>query len=52
LVFVALEELSPTVLSAFVVERAATGMARTTVRDTCGVLRVFLRYAHREGFVQ
>lgn len=46
-----LGELSPAVLSAFVVERGASGMARTTIRATCGVLRVFLRYAHREGLV-
>jgi len=26
-------------------------MARTTIRDACGVLRVFLRYAHREGLL-
>lgn len=44
-----IEELSPTILSAFVVERASTGLAKTTVRDGCGVLRVFLRYAHRQG---
>jgi site-specific recombinase XerD len=44
-----LGEISPLVLSAFVAERVASGMARTTIRDTCGVLRVFLRYAHREG---
>jgi site-specific recombinase XerD len=42
-------ELSPTLLSAFVTERSGTGLARTTVRECCGVLRVFLRYAHREG---
>lgn len=46
-----LGELSATLLSAFVAERAATGMAPTTVRDGCGVLRVFLRYAHREGLL-
>lgn len=46
-----LGDLSPALLSAFVAERAASGMARTTIRDTCGVLRVFLRYAHREGLV-
>jgi integrase/recombinase XerD len=46
-----LGELSPALLSAFVAERAATGIARTTIRDTCGVLRVFLRYAHREGIL-
>ena len=28
------------------------GLAKTTVRDTCGVLRVFLRYAHREGVLR
>lgn len=44
-----LQELSPAVLSAFVAERHGAGVAKTTVRDTCGVLRVFLRYAHREG---
>lgn len=44
-----IRELSPTLLSAFVVERAAAGLAKSTVRDGAGVLRVFLRYAHREG---
>lgn len=43
------EELSPALLAAFVTERAATGLAKTTVRQQCGVLRVFLRYGHREG---
>ena len=42
-------ELSPALLSAFVTERAGAGLAKTTVREGCGVLRVFLRYAHREG---
>jgi len=46
-----LAELSPTILSAFVAERAGAGLARTTVRSGCGVLRVFLRYAHRQGLV-
>jgi integrase/recombinase XerD len=46
-----LQELSPPVLSAFVADRYGTGFAKTTVRDTCGVLRVFLRYAHREGLI-
>jgi site-specific recombinase XerD len=46
-----LRELSPALLSAFVAERSAAGLAKTTVRDCCGVLRVFLRYAHREGAV-
>lgn len=44
-------ELSPAILSAYVAERSAAGLARSTVRDTCGVLRVFLRYGHREGVV-
>lgn len=46
-----LAELSPTILSAYVAERSAAGLARSTVRDACGVLRVFLRYCHREGVV-
>lgn len=44
-----IRELSPAMLSAFVVERAAAGLAKATVREGAGVLRVFLRYAHREG---
>jgi site-specific recombinase XerD len=44
-----IKELSPPILSAFVVERAGAGLAKTTVRDSAGVLRVFLRYLHREG---
>jgi hypothetical protein len=39
--------LSPTVLSAFVAERSGARLAMSTVRDGCGVLSVFLRYAHR-----
>jgi integrase/recombinase XerD len=45
-------ELSPMLLSAFVAERCGAGLAKTTVREGCGVLRVFLRYAHREGIVR
>ena len=44
-------ELSPAILSGFVVDRAATGLSKSTVRDSAGVLRVFLRYAHREGIL-
>jgi site-specific recombinase XerD len=44
-----IQELSPAILSAFVVERAAAGLAKSTVRDGAGVLHVFLGYAHREG---
>lgn len=46
-----LEGLSPTILSSFVVERASAGLAKTTIRDGAGVLRVFLRYSHREGLL-
>jgi len=42
-------ELSPTILSAYVIERAGAGLAKSTVRDSAGVLRVFLRYVHRQG---
>jgi site-specific recombinase XerD len=42
-------ELSPAILSAFVIDRAGAGLAKSTVRDSAGVLRVFLRYLHREG---
>ena len=44
-----LAQVSATVLSAFIADRSASGLAKTTVRDCCGVLRVFLRYIHREG---
>jgi len=43
-----LSELSPVILSAFIAERCGAGLTKTTVRDTCGVLRVFLRYAHHQ----
>ena len=46
-----LHELSPALVSAFVAERSANGLAKTTVRDCCGVLRVFLRYAHRASVI-
>jgi len=48
---VGLSELSPAILSAFMAERAGAGLSKTSLRDCCGVLRVFLRYAHREGAV-
>jgi Phage integrase, N-terminal SAM-like domain len=44
-----LSELSPAILTAFVAERGAAGLSKAFVRDECGVLRVFLRYTHREG---
>jgi integrase/recombinase XerD len=46
-----LEELSPPLLSAFTAERAGMGLAKTSVREGCGVLRVFLRYVRREGVI-
>jgi integrase len=46
---VGLAELSPAVLSAFIAKRSGARLAKTTVRSGCGVLRVFLRYAHRQG---
>ena len=47
-----IQELSPAILSAYSVERAGAGLAKTTVRDGAGVLRVFLRYAHRAGVLK
>jgi site-specific recombinase XerD len=47
-----IQELSPAILSAYIVERAGAGLAKSTVRDGAGVLRVFLRYAHREGVLK
>ena len=44
-----LHELSPPLLSAYTADRSGAGLAKTTVREGCGVLRVFLRYARREG---
>jgi integrase/recombinase XerD len=46
---VGVSELSPMVLTSFVTERSAAGLAKTTVRACCGVVRVFLRYAYRQG---
>jgi site-specific recombinase XerD len=46
-----IRELSPTIVTAFVVDRAAAGLAKSTVRDSAGVLRVFLRYLHREAIL-
>lgn len=44
-------EVSPALLSAFVVDRSRAGLAKSTVRGTCGALKVFLRYAHRQGIL-
>jgi site-specific recombinase XerD len=46
-----LQDLSPAILSAFVAGRSGAGLARTAVRTRCGMLRVFLRYAHRQGLL-
>jgi site-specific recombinase XerD len=42
-----LRSLSPAVIAAFIAECGAT-LSKTSVRDACGTLRVFLRYLHRE----
>ena len=42
-----LRALSPAVLGAFVADRSAH-LGRTSLRNLCGVVRVFLRYLHRE----
>lgn len=47
-----LRELSPAILSAFIAERSGAGLAKTTVGGTCGALKVFLRYAHRQGHLR
>ena len=45
-----LASVSPPLLAAFLVERCA-GLARTSRRDLCGTLRIFLRYCHRERII-
>jgi site-specific recombinase XerD len=44
-----LRDLTPAVLGGFIAE--STHLGRTGLRDRCGVLRVFLRYLHRERLV-
>lgn len=46
----ALSGISPPVLGAFVAD-GPHSLALTGVRDRCGVLRVFLRYLHREQLI-
>ncbi len=46
-----LTTFSPALLAAFIVDRCP-GLARTSRRDLCGALRVFLRYCRREGLVE
>ena len=47
-----LGELSPVILTSFVAERSRAGLAKTTVRQGCSVLREFLRFARREGLIR
>lgn len=42
-----LAEVSPALLAAFVVDQAPK-LSRAGLRNLCGVVRVFLRYCHRE----
>lgn len=46
-----LASVSPPLLAAFLIERCA-GLARTSRRDLCGTLRIFLRYCHRERIIE
>ena len=46
-----LASVSPPLLAAFLIERCA-GLARTSRRDLCGTLRIFLRYCHRERIIK
>ena len=45
-----LASMSPPLLAAFLIERCA-GLARTSRRDLCGSLRIFLRYCRRERII-
>lgn len=45
-----LRALSPAVVSGFLTDRSQ-GLKRSTLHGRCGVLRVFLRYLHRERIV-
>jgi integrase/recombinase XerD len=45
-----LQELSPAAVSGFLTEQSQ-GLCRATVRVRCAVLRVFLRYLHRERLI-
>lgn len=42
--------LSPALLAAFIVDHCP-GLSRSSPRDLCGTLRVFLRYCHRERVI-
>jgi site-specific recombinase XerD len=45
-----IRSLSPVVVSGFFTDRTR-GLHRTRVRDRCGIVRVFLRYLHRQGLL-
>ena len=45
-----LHALSPVILSGFVTEKSK-GLSKTSVKSRCGMLRVFLRYLHRERLI-
>jgi integrase/recombinase XerD len=45
-----LRALSPVILSGFVTEKS-DGLSKTSIKNRCGMLRVFLRYLHREHIV-
>jgi integrase/recombinase XerD len=45
-----LRELSPALLASFVVDTAPK-LARTGKRDLCGMIRVFLRFCHRQRVI-
>jgi len=46
-----LREVEPKHLTAFTVERAASGLGKAALSMACSCLRVFFRYAHRERVV-
>jgi len=46
-----LASVSPPLLAAFLAGRCAE-LARTSRRDLCGTLRIFLRYCHRERIIE
>lgn len=48
---VELQALSPAILGAFVVE-SSRRFGRTSMRSLCGILRVFLRYLHRQQVIR
>lgn len=46
-----LGSLSPALISAFIADRAGSGLSKASVAIACTALRVFLRYARREGAI-